>query len=68
MAKTTDFLSQTSGKLTDQFTTRQTAFGTILARTPKKTANPKAAQTALSEWNNAQILRDLADYLLERSY
>ena len=44
MAKTTDFLSQTSGKLTDQFTTRQTAFGTILARTPKKTANPRRSE------------------------
>ena len=41
MAKTTDFLSQTSGKLTDQFTTRQTVHGTILARTPKKQANPR---------------------------
>ena len=44
MAKTTDFLSQTSGKLTDQFVTRQTAFGTILARAPKKTANARRSE------------------------
>ncbi len=44
MAKTTDFLSQTSGKLNDQFTTRQTAFGTILARTPRKLANPRRSE------------------------
>ena len=41
MARTTDFLSQTSGKLTDQFVTRQTAHGTILARAPRKTANAR---------------------------
>ena len=44
MAKTTDFLSQTSGKLTDQFVTRQTAHGTILARAPKKTSNPRRSE------------------------
>ena len=44
MAKTTDFLSQTSGKLTDQFVTRQTAHGTILARAPKKTANARRSE------------------------
>ncbi len=44
MAKTTDFLSQTSGKLTEQFTTRQTAFGTILARTPKKSNKPRRSE------------------------
>ena len=44
MAKTTDFLSQTSGKLTDQFVTRQTAHGTILARAPRKTANPRRSE------------------------
>lgn len=44
MAKTTDFLSQTSGKLNDQFTTRQTAFGTILARNPRKTANARRSE------------------------
>ena len=44
MAKTTDFLSQTSGKLTDQFVTRQTAHGTILARAPRKTSNPRRSE------------------------
>ena len=44
MAKTTDFLSQTSGKLTDQFVTRQTAHGTILARAPRKTATPRRSE------------------------
>ena len=44
MAKTTDFLSQTSGKLTDQFVTRQTAYGTILARAPRKTSNPRRSE------------------------
>lgn len=44
MAKTTDFLSQTSGKLNDQFTTRQTAFGTILARNPRKTSDPRRSE------------------------
>ena len=44
MAKTTDFLSQTSGKLTDQFVTRQTAHGTILARAPRKTANARRSE------------------------
>ena len=44
MAKTTDFLSQTSGKLTEQFTTRQTAFGTILARNPKRTGNARRSE------------------------
>ena len=44
MAKTTDFLSQTSGKLSDQFVTRQTAHGTILARTPRKTATPRRSE------------------------
>ena len=44
MAKTTDFLSQTSGKLTDQFVTRQTAHGTILTRAPRKTSNPRRSE------------------------
>lgn len=44
MARTTDFLSQTSGKLTDQFVTRQTAHGTILARAPRKTANARRSE------------------------
>ena len=36
MARTTDFLSQTSGKLDEMFQTRQTDHGTILARNPKR--------------------------------
>ena len=44
MAKTTGFLSQTSGKLDDNFTTRQTAFGTILAKTPRKTSTPRRSE------------------------
>ena len=44
MAKTSDFLSQTSGKLNDQFTTRQTAHGTILARNARKTSTPRRSE------------------------
>lgn len=36
MARATDFLSQTSGKLDEMFQTRQTDHGTILARNPKR--------------------------------
>ena len=36
MAKTSDFLSNTSGKLNEQYYTRQTENGTILARMSKK--------------------------------
>ena len=37
-------MSQTSGKLNDQFTTRQTAHGTILARNARKTSTPRRSE------------------------
>ena len=44
MAKTIGFLSQTSGKLDDNFQTRQTTHGTFLARNPKKTSKPRRSE------------------------
>lgn len=41
MAKTTGFLSETSGKLNDNFQTRQTVRGTYLSRTPRKPSVPR---------------------------
>ena len=44
MAKTTDFLSQTRGKLDTMFQTRQTDHGTILARNPRRTGRRSEKQ------------------------
>lgn len=44
MSKATGFLSQTSGKLDDNFQTRQTDHGTILARNPRKTATTRRSE------------------------
>ena len=44
MGKTTGFLSQTSGKLDDNFQTRQTDHGTFLARNPRKTSKPRRSE------------------------
>ena len=44
MAKTIGFLSQTSGKLDDNFTTRQTAFGTVLARNARKASKVRRSE------------------------
>lgn len=44
MAKTTDFLSQTRGKLDSMFQTHQTDHGTILARNPRRTGRRSEKQ------------------------
>lgn len=44
MSKTTGFLSQTSGKLDDNFQTRQTDHGTFMARNPRKTATTRRSE------------------------
>ena len=44
MAKTTDFLSQTRGKLDTMFQTRQTDHGTILSRNPRRTGRRSEKQ------------------------
>lgn len=53
MAKTTGFLSETSGKLNDNFQTRQTANGTILARSPRKTSTPRRSEKQM--WLRTQL-------------
>lgn len=44
MAKTSGFLSETRGKLNDNFQTRQTPNGTILARSPRKASTPRRSE------------------------
>ena len=44
MSRTTGFLSQTSGKLDDNFQTRQTDHGTFMARIPRKTAKTRRSE------------------------
>ena len=44
MAKVAGFLSQTSGRLDDNFVMRQTAFGTVIAKTPRKKGVPRRSE------------------------
>ena len=44
MAKTSGFLSETRGKLNENFQTRQTPNGTILARSPRKANTPRRSE------------------------
>ena len=44
MSKATGFLSQTSGKLDDNFQTRQTDHGTFMARIPRKTVKTRRSE------------------------
>ena len=62
MAKTTSFLSQTSGKLDNQFQTRQTDHGTFLARLPRK-ANKKR-RTEKQANTRCQLPNAAANYTL----
>lgn len=46
MARTTDFLSQTRGKLDEMFQTRQTDHGTFLVRNPKRRSTRRSEKQA----------------------
>ena len=62
MARTTSFLSQTSGKLDDQFQTRQTSHGTFLARNPRKGSQARRSEKQAS--TRCQMANAAANYTL----
>lgn len=62
MARTTSFLSQTSGKLDEQFQTRQTSHGTFLARMPRKGAQARRTEKQAS--TRCQMANAAANYTL----
>lgn len=62
MGKTTGFLSQTSGKLDDNFQTRQTDHGTFLARNPRKTKNTRRSEKQANM--RCQMANAAANYTL----
>ena len=62
MGKTTGFLSQVSGKLDDNFQTRQTSHGTFLARNPRKTSKPRRSEKQAN--TRCQLPNATANYRL----
>lgn len=60
MARTTGFLSQSSGKLDGQFQTRQTDHGTFLARLPRQTS--KARRSEKQANTRCQMANAAANY------
>lgn len=62
MARTTGFLSQSSGKLDGQFQTRQTDHGTFLARLPRQTS--KARRSEKQANTRCQMANAAANYTL----
>lgn len=65
MARATDFLSQTSGKLDEMFQTRQTDHGTILARNPKRRGMTRRSEKQAN--TRCQLANVSANYQLFRS-
>lgn len=64
MARATDFLSQTSGKLDEMFQTRQTDHGTILARNPKRRGMTRRSEKQAN--TRCQLANVSANYQLFR--
>jgi len=64
MARATDFLSQTSGKLDEMFQTRQTDHGTILARNPKRRGITRRSEKQAN--TRCQLANVSANYQLFR--
>ena len=62
MGRTTGFLSQTSGKLDDNFQTRQTDHGTFWARNPRKTAKTRRSEKQAN--TRCQMANASANYRL----
>lgn len=62
MARTTSFLSQTSGKLDDQFQTRSTDHGTFLARLPRQTSKTRRSEKQAN--TRCQMANAAANYTL----
>lgn len=62
MARTIGFLSQSSGKLDEQFQTRQTDHGTFLARLPRRTG--KARRSEKQANTRCQMANAAANYML----
>ena len=64
MARATDFLGQTSGKLDEMFQTRQTDHGTFLARNPKRKSITRRSEKQAN--TRCQLANVSANYQLFR--
>ena len=64
MSRTTGFLSQTSGKLDDNFQTRQTDHGTFMARNPKRRGITRRSEKQAN--TRCQLANVSANYQLFR--